>query len=568
MRFEEKDFEGVASSAIGGDTAGAIGKLTNVLATVTTGHPLIGVMLGGATEALAKGLLDGATKRFEAAGQQHEDEAMRRERFRQAIRDEIRPLLVTTSTGLSTLSEQQTEQFVQLIRFMQRNLASLDRQDEVLELLKSIFDQLKQQARSQAAADIRRSGIPTIAWKCRVGIQAWKHRPIVAGTDVLVGSAGTTWNEPDEEDGVYCLDEQSGERRWFAHTPADANDLLVSKGVVVTGCDDGTIVALHVRDGSLRWSLKVPSGIVGGPIQLSADMGDGLAAGTGRHPVEPVFFITFGGEAIVLDIRTGQLVGGLQLNCTVVAAPTKLRVGRWKEQVAIPCTNGRLVILEYEGHPRELRVVAEIPLTVCDSDNAYRKEASAKPVVSDDLIIQGLAGATYGRQPPLVAYDATTHRVRWVASTVTDDVSGSFGNLRAAPLVVGEEVVFAAAYTRGLAAVSLATGELLWRLDLGQGMFEQWSPPVLGEQCLYLGRHDGYLHKVDPVARKRCWSLFLGEELAAGGVVPADQVVPEIEHDFAWKAGASSAILSVPTVHEKRVYVGTAEGFLFAIDES
>ena len=47
--------------------------------------------------------------------------------------------------------------------------------------------------------------LPSLLWKAHVGCQAWKNSPLAVGNQVLVGSAGSKWNEPDSEDGVYSL---------------------------------------------------------------------------------------------------------------------------------------------------------------------------------------------------------------------------------------------------------------------------------------------------------------------------------------------------------------------------
>jgi hypothetical protein len=108
--------------------------------------------------------------------------------------------------------------------------------------------------------------LPSVLWKARVGHQAWKNSATVVGDNVIVGSAGRHWNAADSEDGVYCLDATTGVIRWLAPTGADANRVFVDSGIVVTGCDNGSAVAVSVQDGSRLWSVQLDRGIVGGPL--------------------------------------------------------------------------------------------------------------------------------------------------------------------------------------------------------------------------------------------------------------------------------------------------------------
>jgi outer membrane protein assembly factor BamB len=185
-------------------------------------------------------------------------------------------------------------------------------------------------------------------------------------------------------------------------------------------------------------------------------------------------------------------------------------------------------------------------------------------VFHDGKIIVGTVGRTYAYFP-IAAIDVATGEVAWRAA----DVGMAFqtGNVRSAPLVVGDEVVFTCAYSDGLFAVSLANGEYRWRVRLGQEMFEQWSGPIARGNGLYLGRHDGYLHKVDMSTKKRVWSIYLGDDAAAGAVIAADQKGLKFDAPAAWRAGQSAPILATPRIDRGRLYVGTNAGYLYSIEE-
>src|SRR5712675_2920293 len=136
----------------------------------------------------------------------------------------------------------------------------------------------------------RLSPLPVIVWKAKIGCQAWKNNAVPVGNDILVTSSGHIWNQPDEMDGIYCLHAETGKARWFFQTPADANHLMVSKGLAVTGCDHGSVVAVRQSDGIQEWAIQLESAIVGGPIRLPANLGSGIAS-RDRDLREPILVV-------------------------------------------------------------------------------------------------------------------------------------------------------------------------------------------------------------------------------------------------------------------------------------
>ena len=113
----------------------------------------------------------------------------------------------------------------------------------------------------------RLSQLPILIWKAEVGCQAWRNTPVVVGNDVIVPSSGRIWNQPDDRDGIVCLHAETGNARWFAAAPADSNCLLVSKGLAITGCDDGTLLAIRLSDGQRQWELSLGAAVIGGPLR-------------------------------------------------------------------------------------------------------------------------------------------------------------------------------------------------------------------------------------------------------------------------------------------------------------
>jgi outer membrane protein assembly factor BamB len=368
-------------------------------------------------------------------------------------------------------------------------------------------------------------------------------------------------------DGIHCLHAETGKTRWFSHTPADANRLMVSKGLVLAGCDDGSVVAVALHDGARQWCVQLDSAVVGGPFRLPANVADGLAIGQ-HNATEPILVVTWEGNLHILDQVTGRTVRSLSLGTPVIGTPVLLPGGAG---VVVPSCDGQVHLIDYS----DISIAFEgtRALTVAahdlgdDPDNTTASvELAAQPGLAGSLILQGLVRDTYYADPPLVAIDSRTMKLQWVARAGDESAEAAeFGNLRGSPAIVGREAILVPAYCRGLCAVSLQTGQTSWTLDLSQEMFEQWSAPVAMGRSILIGRHDGYLHKVSCERRRREWSLYLGEHAQAGTVVAGSQAAPEFSDSSAWAAGSSSPILATPTLDRGRLYVGTHEGWLYCI---
>jgi serine/threonine-protein kinase len=67
---------------------------------------------------------------------------------------------------------------------------------------------------------------------------------------------------------VYCLDAESGAKRWsFKTGDIVPSPPLVSGGLVWVGSFDGTLYVLDVKTGNKLWSVKVPGGVYAGPAE-------------------------------------------------------------------------------------------------------------------------------------------------------------------------------------------------------------------------------------------------------------------------------------------------------------
>ena len=102
---------------------------------------------------------------------------------------------------------------------------------------------------------------------------------------------------------------------------------------------------------------------------------------------------------------------------------------------------------------------------------------------------------------------------------------------------------------------------------MGRPMFQHWSSPVVSGEAVFVGKHDGFLHKLDASSGERCWSLYLGRLDGAGLVIESDQSVPGEGADPAWESARSFPIFATPAVSRGRVALGTEEGVFYLIED-
>jgi len=409
---------------------------------------------------------------------------------------------------------------------------------------------------------------PTIEWKQYVGHCARRNAPTIVGIDLFIATAGDVWNEPDEHDGICRLNaEIGGLLDWWRPTPADANRVVCMRGVAVTGCDDGTVLAVRAGDGGSAWSLKLESGVVGGPVKLPG--------APSRRDEVPIALVEYIGKLHLINILDGALLQTLDLGRNVLAefvvATGDLpgivggsQLTRCEALIHIVCADGGTYVVPYGQTSNPARM--SDPLAIAELRDSVGTDVkfTTSPVLAGSTIIVPYARDTTYSTPPLTALRIADGSTLWDAADPQKIVKG-FGNIRAAPIPIGDELVFATAYTDALMAVSAKTGAVTWAVDLGAQMFEQWSGAASDGASIYIGRHDGYLHKIDYASRRREWSLYLGQHEAAGALVDGEQPPPRSLEQGSWRVPGASPILATPVLGRGRLYVGTGEGWLYCI---
>jgi outer membrane protein assembly factor BamB len=290
---------------------------------------------------------------------------------------------------------------------------------------------------------------PRVLWQADVGVQGWLNNPIVANGLVIVGSAGNTQFEHDDQDGVIALDLGTGEEEWFFDADLDVNGVAYADGVVVATGDEGRVWGLAITDGRALWTDELAVAAFGNPLIIGgmAIVGDG------------------NGNLTSYDLGNG--------------------VRRWSASVSGPIRGGAASDGEtifFVGEDREAAAIALDGTMlwrqrlVGRGPSADSVRVFAAPTVVGDLLIIGLVREAEFAEPAIMALDKATGSVVWRATDVAG-IKSDWGNVRSSPAALGDFLVYGEPYSRHLVGIELETGETQWAVETGAFWdFCEWQP--------------------------------------------------------------------------------------------
>ena len=286
---------------------------------------------------------------------------------------------------------------------------------------------------------------------------------------------------------IYALTELSGELQWSYKTSgAVYSSPILADGAIFVGTEDGSVYALDSATGDFRWDYKT-----GGPIYSSPAVAnevlyvgskDGYlhaldAAGGGflwKYQTEgEIHFpaivtegtVTVGsgdGHVYNLDAATGNLLWKYQTGGVISRFPEAynevLYIGSSDIETpkvsALDVTNGELLwVYEFRsgwGSPH------------CTA-------------TADGVVYVGWGSYVH-------ALDAYSGKSLWAY-----EISGSASR----PAVVGGVVYIGTRNPANVYALSVETGDLLWRYEADSDV---WSVHAASNDVIYLSREDGYVH--------------------------------------------------------------------------
>jgi eukaryotic-like serine/threonine-protein kinase len=430
-------------------------------------------------------------------------------------------------------------------------------------------------------------------------------RRIVAVFLLIAGSAcaQTTFHGNLARTGVY---EAAGPRelkdvQWSFKTDGPVvSSPVISEGVVYFGSGDGKLYAVDQETGKEKWSFRTSL-----PIPSTPAVADGLVfftsyeaalyaldAATGKpkwrfateqerkfqakgiHGTQPgdqmipdpfdfllsspavfngrVYFGSGDGNVYAVDAHTGAVVWKFATGDIVHASPAiannTVYIGSWDSYFyALDAETGQ---------------------------EKWKYKAGEDPVIHNQVGFQSSAAVVDGvvyvgcRDGHVYAFDAATGRKRWDYPT-----SQSWVNTTPA---VRDGVVYAGTCdSHRFHALDAKTGRLKFMLDMKGCMV---SSPALAGDLAYIGSFNGRLNAIDVKTGKLAWEFRTEaakkdelKVLKPDGSFLETAFAPTF-HDFedmylgVYRQFSVGAVISSPIVDKGRVYFGSTDGYVYALE--
>lgn len=360
---------------------------------------------------------------------------------------------------------------------------------------------------------------------------------------------------------LYALNADTGALKWKFKTDGRiTSSPAVAGGVVYFGSFDSNFYAVEAATGQLKWKFKTE-----GERRFSAAHihGGEPAAEIMPDPFDfylsspvvvngEVYFGSGDTNVYALDAATGKLIWKFKTGDVVHSSPAffdgTLYVGSWDSYFyALDAATGK---------------------------EKWRFKTGEDPKIHNQVGIQSSPAVAGGvvyfgcRDSKLYAVDAATGKQLWFFPNKGSWVISS-------PAVLDGKVYFATSDTGMLHAVDAKTGASLFSLE--NNHWPMFSSPAISGDKLYIGSHEGKLLAIDLKTQKFAWTFETDGSKANGGTYTKPDGTPKYEaafFDFFYddmvkgvqKMMSVGAILSSPAIAKGTVYVGSADGNIYALN--
>lgn len=358
---------------------------------------------------------------------------------------------------------------------------------------------------------------------------------------------------------LYAVDRSSGVERWRYGTRGPiTSSPAVASGVVVVGSVDGFVHAVDAETGAPRWRFATR-----GERRFIAPGIHGAIPRTERMPdpfdvflssptiVGDVVYIGSGDQHVyALDLRTGakrwEFATGDVIHASPAVVDGTVYIGSWDRNLyALDAATGR-----ERWHYT----------TGADTVIYNQVGIASSAAVSGGMVFVG------GRDGHVHAVDAATGAARW-----THDNHG--GWTIGSPAVRDGVLYFATSDGRRFKALDAATGAL--RFELANPAISFSSPTLVGDVAFY-GTSDGWVRAVNLRSGESAGGFQtdgskanLSRWLDSAGVFQTAGMYPDRTLDGMMIGMRTmftvGSVLSTPVVADGVLYVGSADGTLYAI---
>ncbi|HVX66569.1 MAG TPA: PQQ-binding-like beta-propeller repeat protein, partial [Bryobacteraceae bacterium] len=388
-----------------------------------------------------------------------------------------------------------------------------------------------------------------VAWKYKTGGKVISS-PAVSGGAVYFGST---------DQHLYAVEQRTGELRWKFQTGSRVTSSpAVAGGMIYFGSFDGTFYALDAATGRLKWKFETE-----GERRWASRSLHGMQP-SGETMPDPwdfylsspavfegtVYFGSGDGFVYALDAASGGLKWKFRTGSVVHASPAiadgTLFIGSWDSGLyALEAASGKLKWRLQTG---------------TDPQNGNQQGFQSSPAVAGGIVYAGC------RDAKLYAVDARTGAKKWEYFN-----NGSW--VITSPAVLDGKVYLGTSDTGLFLTLDAATGAKLNSVD---ARFPVFASPAIAGGAVYVGTFDGKLRAYDIKTSELLWTFeteaskqnaaaFTNKEgkLDFGLVVRAnfiDEMTAGLERLF-----AMGSIVSSPAIDRDMIYVGSTDGYLYAL---
>jgi eukaryotic-like serine/threonine-protein kinase len=391
--------------------------------------------------------------------------------------------------------------------------------------------------------------LESVQWKFNTNGKVISSPAVVGGT-VYFGST----------DGkLYAVDSSTGTARWTfaAGGPVNSSPLVTDDNVYFNSVD-GNFYALEARTGKVSWKFQT-----GGERRFTAPGIHGIQPKTEMMPDPFDFFLSsptfadgkvfFGSgdyNIYALDAHSGTLrwkfTTGNVIHASPAVAGGVVYVGSWDRYFyALDAQTGKMIWRFQTGDDTEIYNQVGI--------------ASSAAVVNGVVFFGCRDGHFY-------AVDAKTGTQKWAHDNQK-------GWVIASPAVMNGVVYFPTSDGTRFKALDAESGRMTFNI---QNKDVSFSSPALTGRLAYYGTTDGWLHAVDiktgqmvhefqTEGSKKNTSKYLD----ANGKKDAAKIYPDRTLDGIIvglsRIHSTGSILSSPVVVDGVLYVGSTDGYLYAL---
>ena len=363
-----------------------------------------------------------------------------------------------------------------------------------------------------------------------------------------------------DDGSLYAVDAATGRQKWRYVTEGPVSSTpAVSGGLVYFSSYDGRFYALDEPSGKLRWKFRTA-----GERRFEAKALHGMqpASQTFADPYDvylsspvvaagAVYFGCGDGNLYALDAGSGALRWKFHTGDVVHASPAyangTLYFGSWDSFFyAVDAAMGSEK-WRFQG--------GEDPLI----HNQVGFQSS--PTVADGVVYTGC------RDSNLYALDAATGKEKWRVNN-----EGSW--VITSPVVLTGKVLYATSDSSLFHAVDAATGKPLFRQQLKAYVF---SSPAIAGDTVYVGVLNGTVEARDLTSGDPLWTFQTeASRKNRNWVLTADgKLNSPLISESNWHEGGTlaadrqfgiGAIFATPLIVDGVVYIGSVDGYLYALE--